>query len=164
MNHSKNASPDILVMDASFLQWNRSNLKSNIVSIWEGKCRKHCFRISSANALPVNGHPTVIAVDGRATFTANVNRPLVTPHLEYTFLFYKNVNFKHLRHEVMFLMAPNLVGHVYPTPFFNCWQFSEESTFYLSPEMLGRWSRWGKPVVSQLVCHPMHDGWLFSSL
>ena len=64
VNHSKNASPDVLVMDASFLQQNRSNLKLNIDSIWEGKCWKHYFQISSANALPVNGHPTIIAVDG----------------------------------------------------------------------------------------------------
>ena len=61
--------------DGSFLQWNWSNLKLNIVSFWKGKCRKHYFRISIVNALPVNGHPTVIAVDGRTSFTANVNGP-----------------------------------------------------------------------------------------
>ena len=77
VNHSKNTSPDVLVMDASFLQWNRSNLKSNIVSFWKGKCRKHYFRISIVNALPVNYHPTVIAVDGRTSFKHNVNGPSV---------------------------------------------------------------------------------------
>ena len=53
-----------------------SNLKLNIVYFWIVKCRKNYFRISIVNALPVNGHPTVIAVHGRMSFTANVNGPL----------------------------------------------------------------------------------------
>ena len=64
--------------DTSFLQWNWSNLKLNIISFWKGKCRKHYFRISIVNALPVNSHPTAIAVDGCTSFMANVNGPLET--------------------------------------------------------------------------------------
>ena len=58
-----------------FPPMNRSNLKSNIVSFWKGKCRKHYLRISIVNALPVNGRPTVVAVDGRTSFTHDVNGP-----------------------------------------------------------------------------------------
>jgi hypothetical protein len=52
-------------------------LKSNIVSFWKGKCRKHYLRISIVNALPVNCHPTVVAVDGRTSFKHDVNGALV---------------------------------------------------------------------------------------
>ena len=49
----------------------------------KGKCRKHYFRISSVNALPVNCHPTVIAVDGRTSFKHDVNGPSSGPFLTH---------------------------------------------------------------------------------
>ena len=65
-----------------FPPMNRSNLKSNIVSFWKGKCRKHYLRISIVNALPVNGCPTVVVVDGRTSFTHDVNGPSVVVGLQ----------------------------------------------------------------------------------
>ena len=41
------------------------------------------FRISSVNALPVNSHPTAIAVDGRTSFKHDVNGPSHCPFLVY---------------------------------------------------------------------------------
>ena len=69
---------------------------------------------------------------------------------------YKNIQrliYKHLRPNVAFLLAPEMIGCIPPPPHFfskdvtlvgrqthvpSC-QFNEESTLYLAPKMLSKW-------------------------
>jgi hypothetical protein len=77
---------------------------------------------------------------------------------------YQIINFKHLRPNDVFLLAPKMMGRAHfsraismvgrQTPVLRH-QFNEESTFYLAPGILGRWRQWGKLAVSQLVWAPL---------
>ena len=75
----------------------------------------------------------------------------------------QTINFKHLRPDGTFLLAPKMMGSGSPqhfsrtgnlvgrqTPIPN-YQFNKDPTFYLAPEMLGRCHRWGKPTISQFM-------------
>ena len=100
---------------------------------------------------------------------ATVFVTLVTPHLKDD-CFTQKTQFQPSRPDVAFLLAPGMMGHVFPPPIFkNCQsggkanphfqlapscQFNEESNFYVGPGMLGRWRQWGNHQFSQF--HSQH--------